>query len=126
MATSPRATSSAPPGMIPFQEGDGLSRPNADIDDDLPATPLPRSPIGSDADSGRARGYPRRGRPDIDTSSRKSARSAWRKKERLDKEKKEKDKDRFHARGGQPPRVPGLRAMRRDLDEPGRVLHSSG
>ena len=60
-------------------------------------------------DSRHARGYPRRGRPESDTSSRKSARSAWRQKDRLAKEKNEKGKDRFHARGGQPPIVPSYR-----------------
>jgi hypothetical protein len=110
---SPRATA-ASAAPAPGLEADDLRRPNADIDDDdddddRPATPLPSGREGSDVDSRHARGYPRRGRPESDTSSRKSARSAWRKKERLDKEKNEKGKDRFHARGGQPPIVPSYR-----------------
>ena len=102
---SPRAAASAAPA--PGLQADDLRRQNTTDDDDQdrvgserPTTPPPTG------DERHARGYPRRPRPESDTSSRKSARSDWRKK---DRKKKEKGEERFHARGGQPPKVPTYR-----------------
>ena len=102
MSTGAAASAQAIQG--PPREDD-LPRQDAEDDDrDLgsgePNTPPPR------CDDRHARGYPRRGRPESDTSSRKSARSDWREK---DRKKKEKDEEMIHAGGGQPPEVPTYR-----------------
>ena len=100
------AAASAQPNQGPPQEDD-LRRQDTeqeDVEQDQgsgdPNTPPPSG------DDRHARGYPRRGRAESDTSSRKSARSAWRKD---DHKKKAKDEEKFHARGGQPPKVPTYR-----------------
>ena len=86
MSTSGEAAASTQPTQGPPREADDLRRQNAEDDEqDQPTTPPP-----SDVDSRYGRGCPRHLRPESDTSSRKSARSAWRKNDRLQKEKDEK------------------------------------
>ena len=105
MTTSPGAAASAASGFP--QEEDDLRRQNTEDDEqDQGSGREPITPHPSGEDERLARGYPRRPRPESDTSSRKSACSDWRKK---DRKKKEKDEERFHARGGQPPKVPTYR-----------------
>ena len=106
MSTSGAAGSAQPTQGLP-READDLRRQNTTEDDEQDlGSGEPTTPPPSGEDERFARGYPRRPRVESDTSSRRSARSDWRKK---DRKKKEKEEERFHARGGQPPKVPTYR-----------------
>ena len=103
MSTGAAGSASAPTG--PPEDDDSRRQDTKDDEQDQGSPAEPNTPPQT-GDERHNRGYPRRGRPESDTSSRKSGRSPWRKN---DRKKKEKEEEPFHARGGQPPKIPTYR-----------------